>query len=249
MVKRHVRNLAAGSGGLLLALAFTGTVAAQSAAQVFQANLTQLNSSGTTGTATVRLEGNQATVNVNATGASPNLAHATHIRVGGTGSCPTNRSTNTRDAQSAIGQVAVSLTTTGDVNPSSALAVDRMPKADGQGRISYSRTFTLPQGVTAAQMNTATISVHGVSKLGGDRNKYDGNAKSELDNKLPAEATAPAACGDLNAAPAGGVATGGGSTAGVEHTALFGIGASALIASGVLTLVYLRRSVLATRKQ
>lgn len=74
MSKRHIRNLMTGGGSLLVALAFTGTVSAQAASQTFQANLTQLNNSGTTGTATVRLEGNRATVTVNTTGASANLA-------------------------------------------------------------------------------------------------------------------------------------------------------------------------------
>lgn len=259
MSKRHVRNLLYGGGSLLMALAFTGTVSAQSTAQVFQANLTQLNTSGTSGTATVRVEGDKATVTVNTTGASANLAHATHIRTGGTGSCPANptgtnkdgepNTISTKEAEKSFGTIAVSLTTSGDVAPGSALAVDRMPKADANGRVSYTRTFTLPKGVTASSMSNAVVVQHGIAKLTGDKTKYDGSKKSDLNPDLPAEATLPAACGKLTAAPAGGVATGGGSTAGIEHSALFGIGAVALIASGVITLAHLRRTALAARKQ
>ena len=60
---------------------------------------------------------------------------------------------------------------------------------------------------------------------------------SALDPTLPMEATAPAACGALDAAqmgatPAGGAETGAGSTAGPEHTAVMGV--SALAAVGAL---------------
>ena len=43
-----------------------------------------------------------------------------------------------------------------------------------------------------------------------DNGKYDGDTKSDLDPSLPTEATDPAICGVLAAAPAGGVRTGGG---------------------------------------
>ena len=45
-----------------------------------------------------------------------------------------------------------------------------------------------------------------------DNGKYDGDTKSDLDPSLPTEATDPAICGVLAAAPAGGVQTGGGGT-------------------------------------
>ena len=42
--------------------------------------------------------------------------------------------------------------------------------------------------------------------------KYDGDVKSDLDPALPTEATDPALCGVLTAAPAGSMATGAGGT-------------------------------------
>jgi hypothetical protein len=98
-------------------------------------------------------------------------------------------------------------------------------------------------------MNNAVIMQHGISELTGDKAKYDGTKKSELDNKLPAETTLPSACGKLTAVPAGGVATGGGSTAGIEHTGLFATGAIALIAAGSMTLLHLRREALTVTKR
>ena len=56
----------------------------------------------------------------------------------------------------------------------------------------------------------AAIVVHGVDY--NKNGKYDGATKSDLDPSLPTEATDPALCGALNAAPAGGVQTGGGGT-------------------------------------
>lgn len=56
----------------------------------YTANLNQLNSTGVTGDATVKLNGNTVTVKMNVFGTSPNLAHAQHIHIGGTGECPPN---------------------------------------------------------------------------------------------------------------------------------------------------------------
>lgn len=215
------------------------TTSAQSTpSQIYQTNLSALNDSGTTGTASIAVNGNEVRVRVNTTGASANLAHAQHIHIGGEGVCPdpsadTNNSgfVSTVEGQPFYGDVRVSLTTTGDTSASSGLAVDRFPTANSEGVVSYERTFTLPSGVNPSDLANAVIVQHGISKLYGDSTQYDGAPRSTLDDSLPFEATAPAACGVLSAVPTGGVATGGGATAGIEHAGLITLGSVSLVAA------------------
>jgi hypothetical protein len=235
------KGWAVGSAVALSALAFAPAVsAAQAQTQVYQANLTSLNKSGTTGTATVKVKGNKATVTVDTTGASAGLVHAQHIHIGGKNVCPTKKADKNNDGvistvegQPAYGKIKVSLTTKGKVGAKSGLAVKRFPTASKKGKIHYQRTFTLPDGVSASDIANGVVVQHGVASLFGNKGKYDGKAKSQLDKNLPLEATAPAACGKLTAAPSGGASTGGGSTAGTEDVALFAIGGAAVLAAGV----------------
>ncbi len=75
-----------------------------------------------------------------------------------------------------------------------------------------------------------------------DKAKYDGDKKSELDNKLAFEITAPAACGKLTSTPTAGAATGVGSINGIESPALFAIGTAAII--GAAAAVFIARKQL-----
>ena len=119
---------------------------------------------------------------------------------------------NTTDGAPAYGPITVSLTKTGDTSPASGLAVARFDTAAG-GKISYERgSITVkPDIAKAIADGKAVVVVHGVDY--NDNGKYDGAVKSELDPKLPTEATDPAICGVLKAAPAGGMATGAGGAA------------------------------------
>lgn len=241
MKKTTTKGLMLGGAMLLSAAAVTPSAFAAQTTAMYQANLTSLNNSGTTGTATVSVTGDQATVTVHTTGASPNLPHAQHIHIGGNNTCPTMADDANKDgvlstAEGApdYGGVKVSLTTSGDVSDSSALAVSRFPTASKSGEVTYTRTFTLPNGVTASDVANGVIVQHGVSEIGGDKAKYDGDAKSSLDKSLPLEATAPNSCGKLVAMPVGGAATGIGSTAGIEDKGLFAVGGVAVLFAGVI---------------
>lgn len=257
MKKIIQRGLIAGTAAILAAVAYGPSVSAQSsssAPQTFQVNLAQANKSGASGTATLTLTGNSLKVSLRASGVSANQAHALHLHAGGRGACAATNADGNRDgfvdskeAESAVGPIKISLTNSGDTAPGSALAVDRMPKADNRGNLSYDRTFNLPSGVSAADMQRATIDIHGISSLFNDKARYDGDKKSELDNRLPFETTAIAACGALASAPNGTLNTGFGSTAGIESPVLLTAGAIALM--GALGLVvYSRRPFAADRK-
>lgn len=258
MKKTLLRGLAASGAGLLMAASFGQAVSAQdkpapAPAQTLQTNLTQLNGSGASGTASIEVTGNNVKVTIRTTGASPNLAHAQHLHIGGTNACPTaaadadkDKLITTKEGQGSYGEVKVSLTTSGATDAKSALALDRYPKANAQGVVSYTRTFTLPSGVSAADLSKAVVVQHGISKLFNDKAKYDGDKKSSLDSKLPLETTIPAACGKLTSTPAGGPDTGFGSTAGIEASSSLVFGAAAVVSAAALYF-YLRRPVVSSR--
>jgi hypothetical protein len=100
----------------------------------------------------------------------------------------------------------------------------------------YKRTFDLDAKTLASiKGGTAVIVVHGL-----DPAKLPAAAQSEpsdLVPSLPLAATSPALCGSLKASqmsmPSGSAATGGGSTAGMQHEGLIG-GGAALVAAGAI---------------
>lgn len=188
------------------------------------ATLTELNGSGASGTATA-VVGNKMVkrIEVHADGLTPDAPHAQHIHFGEQAlhECPTLALDTNHDGRlttvegiPAYGPVVVSLTTTGDTTPASLLAVDRFPVAK-DGSYDYMRKnikFTDVAGVgdpdnggigTAQDIAQAIRDGEGVVVIHGldynDNGKYDFGTigASELDPKLPAEATDPAVCGVL----------------------------------------------------
>jgi tRNA A-37 threonylcarbamoyl transferase component Bud32 len=157
------------------------------------------------GSATVRLKGNVATVTLTTNGLAHNdaLAHALHIHTGGKGVCPPESaaskhnghlSITTTDGIKYYGPPAVSLTTRGDTSPSSILVFARYPSG---GKIRYTRTITLPADVAARiRENNAVVIVHGVDY--DHSGIYSGVLeRSDLNRAVPATATAPGLCGSL----------------------------------------------------
>lgn len=230
-------------------LAMTGASAAEGGS--YQADLSALNASGVSGTGMVTLDGNTATVMIEASGLLAGAPHAQHFHIGAQGTCPTDADDKDGDGFVSVtegapfyGAIGSSLTLTGDTSPDSGLAIDRFPT---DGTISYERTFEVTDDVHKAfDAGTAVIVLHGVDKNGSGT--YDGDIKSDLDPSLPMEATAPAACGGLKAAqmgtaPSGGAETGAGSTSGIENQGAIGVGALAAVgAAAAGAVAYRRRS-------
>ncbi|MGH7195848.1 MAG: hypothetical protein ACREGA_03660 [Candidatus Saccharimonadales bacterium] len=196
-----------GTVGLLVGM--VGGAAAQSSStsgsQTFKANITQLNNSGASGTSTVVLNGNKASITTNMSGVFAGAPHAQHFHWDAKAMhvCPSASATTngglltTADAIPQYGAVDVSLTNTGDTSANSALAVKRFPTPKTSS-YTYNRTITL----TSAQVQHLTSGQYVYVVHGLDANhdgKYDGSAKSSLDKSLPLEATAPAACGVITA--------------------------------------------------
>ncbi len=225
----------------VMALALASAAVAQ-AGQTYTTTLNTLNGSGAGGTATVTVNGNQATVDIQSAGLAAGAPHAQHIHIGGQGVCPTaaadtdgTGTISTAEGQPAYGPVQVSLTTTGDVSAESALAVDRFPVANADGTLSYSRTFTLPAGVTAADLEGGSIVQHGIDFNGNG--EYDMSAGvSSLDPSLPFEATVPAVCGEL-------VGMTMPDTGGFSLSPLMSAAAVALIGAGIVGIGAVRRRI------
>lgn len=206
MIRRFAQRALVCGGAAVLGVTMLSAqpAAAAEMATTYTAPLSALNGSGTTGAVSVAVEGNMARVELRATGASPSLPHAQHIHIGGANVCPTPAADENGDGiidgkegVPAYGGVKVSLTTTGDVSASSALAVPRFPVADASGDVTYFRTFELPAGVTAADVANGVVVQHGISELFADPTAYDGEPRSSLDPSLPLEATVPTSCGKL----------------------------------------------------
>jgi hypothetical protein len=225
--------------------------AAQAADGSYQADLSALNESGVSGTGMVTLNGNEATVMIEASGLVEGAPHAQHFHIGAQGACPTDADDEDGDGFVSVtegapyyGDIGASLTLDGDTSPESGLAVDRFPT---DGDLAYERTFEVSDDVASAfEEGTAVLVLHGVDKDGSGT--YDGDIMSDLDPELPMEATAPAACGafaasQMGTAPDGGAETGAGGTAGVEQQTAVAVGAvAALGAAAAGAVAYRRRS-------
>lgn len=234
-------------------LPFAGVSGASAASGTsYQATLSPVPTNKVTGsgTAMVALDGNTAKITVTSNNLLDNSPHAQHIHFQGAGECPAADaaskhngllSMNTTDGSAAYGGIGTSLTTTGDTSPASGLAITRFPT---KGTNSYTRTITLTPDVAAAvRADNAVIVVHGIDY--NNNGKYDAVlGASDLDPKLPAEATDPALCGALHASqmsvPSGSAATGDGSTQDAGQTGVLAAGGALLAVAG-LAGAYSRR--------
>jgi serine/threonine protein kinase len=159
------------------------------------------------GSATLRLNGQVATVTVKAHGLLNDAPHLMHIHAGGLGICPPASAARLHNGHLAIstvdgihfyGPVEASLTTRGDASNGSYLAFSRVPKT---GNIKYARTIHVSRSLAKKiRANNAVVVIHGID--------YDGSgiydnvlSNSELLPTAPGDATAPALCGPLVAAP------------------------------------------------
>lgn len=176
----------------------------RSPVQIYRAHLDMLNGSGASGEAILQLRGNALRVIINAHGLVANAPHAQHIHgvLGGTNVCPPASAdtdgdgiVSTPEGRVFYGGIDVSLTTSGDTSPASALAVDRFPVADADGNLHYKRTITISDEL-AANLGSLHIVQHGIDVNGNAT--YDfGAGPSPLAPSLPLEATAPADCGAI----------------------------------------------------
>ncbi len=200
-------------GAVLISTAAVGSSAVAggyyggtSSSHTVHARLNTLNNSGVTGNATVKVQGKKVNVYYVAKGLAKKLPHAAHIHYGAEArhECPTVRDDANHDFRLNVaegipeyGPIAISLTVRGDTSPASALAVDRFSTAP-KGKINYHRVITTSKAVSRAiARGEGVVVVHGVDYNNNGKYDFAGAGKSELNPKLPAEATDPAVCGVL----------------------------------------------------
>jgi hypothetical protein len=215
----------------------------------YQATLNPLNKSSGSGMATIALNGTQATIKVNWSGLPAEFGggpypHVQHIHIGAKGQCPTQSADknndgviSTTEGGPAYGAIGTTLSTKGDTSPAAGTNIKIAP---GGGSTDYSRTINVSGDVAdSLKAGTGVIVVHGLDPA--TLSKKAQKAKSDLVPSLPLAATSPALCGVLSSMPSGGVATGTGSTSGVEDLGLLMVGGGLLAAGGGL-LIARRRS-------
>jgi TIR domain-containing protein len=180
----------------------------KSAGKLMAGNLTPVptNHQEGTGKASLRLEGNVATVTLTVRGLLNNAPHAMHIHGGGAGQCPPASAAKLHDGHRAIsttngapfyGKPRTSLTTEGPTGPASILAFPRYPAT---GRFTYTRKIKLiPSALHYVRRTNAVILVHGIDY--NHNGLYDGVLdRSELSPEVQGETTAPALCGPIRSA-------------------------------------------------
>jgi hypothetical protein len=249
---RTAKTLATVALGSAVLLPFVGAGSAFAASGDATARLAPVALNGVkgSGTAMASVDGTTLTVTMAASGLLADQPHAAHIHFGAEArhECPMasddadgSGTLTTTEGGPAYGDIVVSLTKTGDTSPKSGLAVDRFDTAKG-GKISYERGSieVSPAVADAIAKGQSVVVVHGVDH--NHDGKYDGDTKSDLDAKLPAEATDPALCGVLAAAPSGGASTGAGGAASSDETLPLAAGAGMLLLAAGSGVYALRRS-------
>ncbi len=239
---------------LAAALAIVYLPVSAAADTTVKAKLVEQNGSGVRGTASLTAMANGGLkVVIRSEGLVPRQPHAQHIHGSPGGEhfmCPTIKNdadgdgvlTN-EEAAGEYGTIFFALTTRGGARPEDGLAVDRMPVADAQGRLSYERSFSaemVPHDLLE-HLSSLHVVQHGIDV--NNNGKYDlaalgvsTFAKNLGADGVPEEATNPASCGVVEGAGAAepvreGVETGGAPAAPI-NTPLAGAGIALLLLSG-----------------
>ncbi|MDQ2749219.1 MAG: hypothetical protein ABI775_02940 [Pseudonocardiales bacterium] len=235
---------ALGAAGFALALP-AASAGAAAAPTSYQANLAALNHASGSGSLSLQLNGNQATITEHFSGLAATFGgkpypHVQHIHINGKGQCPTTAAdTNkdgvisTTDGAPAYGPIGTTLSTSGDTSPKAGTTLTVAPSG---ASTDYSRTITLDAAtVSSLTAGTAVVVVHGLDPA--TLSKTAQGEKSDLVPALPLAATSPALCGTLLSSqmtqiPGGAPSTGGGSTAGLQDEGILAIGGAMVVAAG-----------------
>ncbi|MBA3618015.1 MAG: hypothetical protein H0W56_00155 [Acidothermales bacterium] len=218
------------------------TLAATGDVRVFTATLTSQNDTGASGFAEFVLDADSLAVRIEAEGLLPDEAHLQGLRGFADSNresvCPTGAADSNGDgvitgaeAESAAGPGLLPLLPRTDEASS--------PRADEDGVLRYARVFDLAEetdefvnrfsrqvaeGLDRFVVVQAGVDLNGDGRLRGDRESFG-----------------LASCGELGAAPQGGVDVGGGGTAGVERVDVLALGGALVTAALALAWAVVRR--------
>lgn len=230
------------------AFSIVGLPAASAASSSsYEATLDPLNESGASGTVTLTLDGDKATVTEKVQGLAESFMdkpypHVQHIHIGAQGTCPGTEAdkdgdevVSTTEGDPFYGPIGTTLSMSGDTSPKAGTTLTVAPSG---ADFDYERTFTLNSAtMKSLKAGKAVVVVHGLDPA--TLSEKAQAAKSDLVPSLPLAATSPALCGTLVASqtsetPVGGAATGDGSTAGANQALLLTGGGLLLAAGGIL---------------
>lgn len=214
-MKKTALLFAAPALGIGLLALGTAPAMAANAEGSYSTMLQELNNSGANGEAWIQVDGEMATVTLNASGLAAEFdgnpyPHVQHIHVGAQGTCPAPSADSngdgiisTTEGASFYGGIGTTLSV-GDADKSLAGGLDLAAAPSGD-TIAYEETFELDQATQdSLDAGTAVIVVHGLDPA---TQPEAGTSPSDLVPELPLAATSPALCGALEAQPAGWVDT------------------------------------------
>jgi hypothetical protein len=258
-MKKPLLLLAPAAAIGLAALTMPGAASAADGSS-YQAQLNALNHSSGSGSMMITLNGSQATITEHYSGLAASFGgkpypHVQHIHIGAMGQCPTTSADkngdgviSTTEGAPFYGAIGTTLSTSGDTSPAAGTTLTVAPSG---ASTDYQRTITLDSKTLASlKAGTAVVVVHGLDP--STLSKTAQGEKSDLVPSLPLAATSPALCGTLaasqmSAIPGGSANTGGGSTAGLQHTGWIELGAGRLRAAAAAGSVGLRRRTATAR--
>lgn len=185
-----------------------GVASAQQGPTTYTANLAPVplnGQTGASGTYTLKLDGNSATITGQVSGLAATFMdapypHVQHIHGGAQGVCPVASADtngdgviNTSEGGPAYGGILTTLSVSGDTTPSAGTNVMIAPSG---ASYNYSRTIALDDATVASlKAGTAVIVVHGLDPAKAAPAAT--SSPSELVPSLPLAATSPALCGKL----------------------------------------------------
>lgn len=227
----------------------------------YSSTLGQLNGTTGTGTVTVDVVGDQATVNLQVSGLAQTFMdapypHVQHIHGGAAGVCPTPAADTNGDGIISVtesapgyGGILATVTTSGPTTPAEALNLEL---AGQGGTYTVHRTFTIDAATSAALENgTAVFNVHGLDPATTPATAEVFNSRSDLTPEpaaaLPLGATSPALCGTLiktqmGAMPSGGADTGVATEPASSPAGLLALGGTVMLAAAAGGTYAVRRS-------
>jgi hypothetical protein len=230
-------------------LAFAAGPALADSGASYQATLNPINHQTGSGMLMLTLNGDTATITESWSGLAATFnggayPHVQHIHIGAKGVCPTMAADkngdgviSTTEGGPSYGGIGTTLSTKGDTSPAAGTNIKIAPSGSSTD---YQRTIQLdPKVVSSIKSGNAVIVVHGLDPA--TLSKKAQGEKSDLVPSLPLAATSPALCGTVHAMPAGGVATGTGSTSGMEDFSLLGLAGGLFVAGAGMALYTVRR--------
>ncbi|WP_026531495.1 CHRD domain-containing protein [Arthrobacter sp. H41] len=221
------------------------------------ATLNELNGSGGTGSITLDVNGDTASVDLQVSGLAETFMdapypHVQHIHTGeqAAGECPTPAADengdgviNTTEGAPSYGPITNTITTSGDTSPAAALDL-KLAGMGGSYQIQRDDVQLTAETKAGLEAGKAVVVVHGLDPA--SLSAEAAAAPSDIAPELPLAATSPALCGVLSAQQMGAMPDGGADTGVAQetgsNTAVLALGGGLVLAAAAGGTFMVRRS-------